>query len=620
MTSFDSPTSSITVEHVDVHNEDTSDSNIETTLKTQDQSLAVDNKINPSNHNKIKGASQHKERNDTHSTDAEGEKTHIVRTYRAVLKTQKVLLTIFSFLSSPDLGHIMTVNQHWFYVANHPRLWHERGVFSPVHEEQLKFDLLWFLVDEEVHQFIREPTFDTLQETLLIKESYEALNSFPLYVHQNAAFKERLKSLFLAAPKLIQEIKMATKKDVVTDTKELLLLLFDNLLRTPFRRTVSDILQARKDNNASNGSSANEGSKEQTLSQHSLSDDDEDTWYDGCGDEDLGSEEKMYRRDVSKRAAVATKLAHHLTLEIQHSGGVRKLSSLFKTCKTFDELPETYHTLFDATRTVFVDMLFHELHHESSIRKLKTIYTLTPVLALKGLLTITNPLRLVNGMFSLFLARPFGSRSILQRIMEVVVELSRTKNEMKQMQKTFIKDSNFEKNTAKKIVQYISTYVEQIDFSALFDIADVEEFSSEKIAMEEKRRMMHQISGNNTLSNSFNFEMWTAQQIELGYNVFRLCVRWKQKKMLVDLIGQDEIITPLRQLAHVTLAPLMDLYAVGNIGACLTVLSNTVSEIIKAAQLEDMQQKEQQYRSTLKHAEYKIYELLFIQSFLLRAT
>lgn len=47
--------------------------------------------------------------------------------------------------------------------------------------------------------------------------------------------------------------------------------------------------------------------------------------------------------------------------------------------------------------------------------QLKRVHGLMPYFMLKGILKISNPVAMIRGILDLFLARPFGGQSLLQR-------------------------------------------------------------------------------------------------------------------------------------------------------------------------------------------------------------
>ena len=69
-----------------------------------------------------------------------------------------------------------------------------------------------------------------------------------------------------------------------------------------------------------------------------------------------------------------------------------------------DRLAATIFQLFVASDTA-----------SDQIYALKRIHGLMPYFVLKGILKISNPMAMIRGVLDLFLARPFGGQSLLQR-------------------------------------------------------------------------------------------------------------------------------------------------------------------------------------------------------------
>ena len=50
-----------------------------------------------------------------------------------------------------------------------------------------------------------------------------------------------------------------------------------------------------------------------------------------------------------------------------------------------------------------------------TLTNLKRLHGLMPYFVLKGILKISNPMAMIRGVLDLFLARPFGGQSLVQR-------------------------------------------------------------------------------------------------------------------------------------------------------------------------------------------------------------
>ena len=49
------------------------------------------------------------------------------------------------------------------------------------------------------------------------------------------------------------------------------------------------------------------------------------------------------------------------------------------------------------------------------LANLKRLHGMVPYFVLKGVLRISNPMAMIRGVLDLFLARPFGGQSLIQR-------------------------------------------------------------------------------------------------------------------------------------------------------------------------------------------------------------
>jgi hypothetical protein len=56
-----------------------------------------------------------------------------------------------------------------------------------------------------------------------------------------------------------------------------------------------------------------------------------------------------------------------------------------------------------------------------TLNQLKRIHGMMPYFMLKGILKVSNPMAMIRGILDLFLARPFGGQSLLQRYVIVLL-------------------------------------------------------------------------------------------------------------------------------------------------------------------------------------------------------
>ncbi|TIB74624.1 hypothetical protein E3Q23_02643 [Wallemia mellicola] len=117
---------------------------------------------------------------------------------------------------------------------------------------------------------------------------------------------------------------------------------------------------------------------------------------------------KMFKSDISSKA-----------VSIIISDGFKKMFSIIKDNETIDSLPERYMKVFEWARISFASTIYQTFvgsdTSSETFSGLKRIHALMPYFVLRSILRVSNPIAMVRGVIDLFLAQPFGQRSILQR-------------------------------------------------------------------------------------------------------------------------------------------------------------------------------------------------------------
>eukprot|EP01116_Phalansterium_solitarium_P008016 TRINITY_DN2118_c0_g1_i1.p1 TRINITY_DN2118_c0_g1~~TRINITY_DN2118_c0_g1_i1.p1 ORF type:complete len:625 (-),score=163.57 TRINITY_DN2118_c0_g1_i1:554-2428(-) len=111
-------------------------------------------------------------------------------------------------------------------------------------------------------------------------------------------------------------------------------------------------------------------------------------------------------------------------------GGAERLFEIVRNASAIDLLPAAYRAVMHGLTDSMLPRIQQEMADPKKVSRASTFYTLCPRRAIYGLLNMSNPLKRVSGLLNLFLARPFGARSLLQRMFESIVELPKTENQI----------------------------------------------------------------------------------------------------------------------------------------------------------------------------------------------
>ncbi|PSK55716.1 PX domain-containing protein [Elsinoe australis] len=131
-------------------------------------------------------------------------------------------------------------------------------------------------------------------------------------------------------------------------------------------------------------------------------------------------EQKQFYEIAQQRARELDVHMEKFRRDIVESNGLTKLFSEIKQKKTIQELSPEYQKFAEWLRIEVAATLYHLFLAEDNSPELfaqfKRIHSLVPYAALKQVIRFANPAAVMSGVLDLFLAQPFGAKSLLQRI------------------------------------------------------------------------------------------------------------------------------------------------------------------------------------------------------------
>lgn len=129
-----------------------------------------------------------------------------------------------------------------------------------------------------------------------------------------------------------------------------------------------------------------------------------------------------FKREMDERAAEVMESVKIFKSDISSKNGFKRMFSLIKDNPSIDTLPPQYSKVVEWAKISFASTLYSTFISSDTSSEtfsgLKTIHGLMPYFVLRGILRISNPIAMVRGVIDLFLAQPFGQKSILQRCVE----------------------------------------------------------------------------------------------------------------------------------------------------------------------------------------------------------
>lgn len=136
-------------------------------------------------------------------------------------------------------------------------------------------------------------------------------------------------------------------------------------------------------------------------------------------------EQRQFYEVARQRAAELDIHMEKFRREIVESNGLSHLFQEIRVKNTIRELKPEYQKFAEWLRIEVAATIYHLFLAEDNSPELfaqaKRIHSLVPYGVLKNVIRIANPAAVMSGVLDLFLAQPFGARSLLQRIFGMAI-------------------------------------------------------------------------------------------------------------------------------------------------------------------------------------------------------
>ncbi|KAG8218452.1 hypothetical protein J3R82DRAFT_4080 [Butyriboletus roseoflavus] len=129
---------------------------------------------------------------------------------------------------------------------------------------------------------------------------------------------------------------------------------------------------------------------------------------------------KEFARQISARVDQLREAVSTVKGEIVGRDGLSHVFAIIKITPHVRQLPENYQAVLEWARISLASTIFQTFvasdNSSETFASLKRIHGLVPYFLLKAALKISNPVTMIRNVLDIFLAQPFGGRSLLQRM------------------------------------------------------------------------------------------------------------------------------------------------------------------------------------------------------------
>jgi predicted heme/steroid binding protein len=306
-------------------------------------------------------------------------------------------------------------------------------------------------------------------------------------------------------------------------------------------------------------------------------------------DEKRIEEQRQFYEVARQRAAELDIHMEKFRREIVESNGLSHLFQEIRVKNKISELKPEYQKFAEWLRIEVAATIYHLFLAEDNSPELfaqaKRIHSLVPYTVLKNVIRIANPAAVMSGVLDLFLAQPFGARSLLQRMFGMAIN-----DGVRQVQKsidilgsTKIKDDVLctklkafvdadedvkeivRQEAGSEQVDIVVTVLRSEYFQPELSSAQVEKVFNAYVAWNNavenvsRSRLSRKNSSYSSYSGNTNASMQLDPELRQGAELFahlkqylKLCMRQRDKVMMLEIIEEVSDDVPALEMQHLT--------------------------------------------------------------------
>ncbi|KAJ9127616.1 hypothetical protein QFC24_001026 [Naganishia onofrii] len=324
---------------------------------------------------------------------------------------------------------------------------------------------------------------------------------------------------------------------------------------------------------------------------------------------------KRFKEEAEKRVeALRAGLKEFKGDVVGKQGGLKAVFDVVKRVENVRDLPKAEASVLEWGRISLAATIFQMFVAADSasdtFTQLKRIHGLMPYFMLKGILKVSNPMAMIRGVLDLFLARPFGGQSLIQRMFS-----SSLTEDVRALQDDI--DAVAEKVDDPVLCQKVEMFV-----GAPFEIQDM----FRRDAINERQDLLAVILRSpeapcldrNQMQRVFRanraYKQYKTYQAELDDSdddegpdnddawlfedlmvLMKLMMRKKEKEQLLALIFEGTTAELLKDIITIFYSPLATVYKAASIADSLGDLQNFINDLIKTVEaVEELSQEDPQ--------------------------
>ncbi|KAJ6781214.1 hypothetical protein PWT90_09501 [Aphanocladium album] len=308
-------------------------------------------------------------------------------------------------------------------------------------------------------------------------------------------------------------------------------------------------------------------------------------------DEKRVEEQKNFYEIARKRAAELDEYMEQFRRDIVERNGLTMLFKEIKEKKTIGDLSIQYRKFAEWLRIEVAAVIYHLFLAEDNspevFAQARRIHSLVPYSIIKNVIRIANPAAVMSGILDVFMAQPFGTRSLLQRIFSLTLN-----DGIKSFQKSIdilnakIGDPTFSEklqrytNSEEHIKVAIRQEAEEEKMDLVVTILRSDLLEPELTGPQVQRLFNAYVAFNNAVENIDEELKQGAELFSHLKQLLKLCTRQRDKAMMLNLVEEPVTLQLFRDLFTIFYEPLVRVYKSANVYNSVSDFAVFVDDII----------------------------------------
>ncbi|KAL8295251.1 hypothetical protein RB597_008577 [Gaeumannomyces tritici] len=312
-------------------------------------------------------------------------------------------------------------------------------------------------------------------------------------------------------------------------------------------------------------------------------------------DEKRVVEQKKFYEIARKRAADLDVYMEQFRQDIVERNGLTMLFQEIKEKETIQDLSIQYQKFAEWLRIEVAATIYHLFLAEDNSPELfaqaKRIHSLMPYTLMKNAIRIANPAAVMSGILDIFLAQPFGARSLLQRIFTMTLNdgIRNFQRAIDQLAEK-VGDAVFAEKIKKfsEAEEHVKVAIRE---EAAADDVDIvvailrSEFLEPSLTADQIGRLYNAyVAFNSAVENVDDELKQGAQLFSYLKQLLKLQLRQRDKEMMLHLIEEPVTLQLFRDLFTIFYEPLVRVYKSANVYNSITDFAVFIDDTIQVVE------------------------------------